>query len=66
MSSVLNELNSAEKPHTVPFKEISLRQSFIKSFDILPKQILYQLMLSISLKLQIFVLFTYKYLSSPL
>ena len=46
---------------------------FIKSFDILPKQKFYQLMLSpltyvmlFSLNLQISVLFTYEELSSPL
>ena len=60
MSSFLIELWSTEKSYTVPLKEISRYSSFVKSFDMLPKQKLYQLMLSFTLNLQIFVLFTYK------
>ena len=60
MSSFLVELWSTEKLYTVPFKEISLCSSFVKSFDTLPKQKLYHLMLSFALNLQINVLFTYK------
>ena len=60
MSSYLIELWSTEKPYTLPFKEISLCLSFVKSFDTLPKQKLYQLILSFTLNLQISVLFTYK------
>ena len=60
MSSFLIELWSTEKLYTVPLKEISRYSSFVKSFDMLPKQKLYQLMLSFTLNLQIFVLFTYK------
>ena len=44
--SFLIELWSTEKPYTVPFKEISLCSSFVKSFDTPPKQKLYQIMLS--------------------
>ena len=51
MSSFLIELRSAEKSYTVLFKEISLCSSFGKSFDALPKQKLYQLMLSFALNL---------------
>ena len=32
------ELWSTEKPYIVPFKEISLCSSFVKSFHMLPKQ----------------------------
>ena len=60
MSSFLIELWSTEKSYTVPFNESSLCSSFVKSFDTLPKQKLYQLMLSFALDLQISVLFTYK------
>ena len=60
MSSFLIELWSTEKSYTVPFKEISLYSSFEKSFDMLPKQKLYLLMLSFTLNLEISVLFTYK------
>ena len=51
MFSFLIELWSTEKPYTVPFKEISFCSSFVKSFDMLPKQKLYQLMLSFALNL---------------
>ena len=51
MCSFLIELWSTEKSCTIPFKEISLCSSFIKSFDMLPKQKLYQLMLSFTLNL---------------
>ena len=51
MSSILIETWSTEKSQTVPFKEISLCSSFVKSFDMLPKQKLYQLMLSFALNL---------------
>ena len=59
MSSFLLELWSS-KNYTVPFKEISLCLSVVKSFDVLPNQKLYQLMLSVSLNFQIYVLLTYK------
>ena len=36
MSSFLIEQQSTEKSYTVPFKEVSLCLSFIKSFDMLP------------------------------
>ena len=49
MSSFLIELWSIEKSYTVPFKEISLCSSFVKSFDVLPKQKLCQLMISFAL-----------------
>ena len=45
MSSFLIELWSAEKSCTVPFKEISFCSSFVKFFDMLPKEYLYQLIL---------------------
>ena len=48
--SFLIELWSTEKSCTVPFKEISLL-SFVKAFDTLAKQKLYQLMLSFALNL---------------
>ena len=51
MSSFLIELWSTEKSYTVPFKEISLCSLFVKSFDRIPKQKLYQLMLSFALNL---------------
>ena len=60
MPSFLVELWSTKKSYTVPFKEISLCSFFVKSFDMLPKQKSYQLMLSFALNLQISVLFTYK------
>ena len=37
MSSFLIELCSTEKSCTVPFKEMSLCSSFVKSCDTLPK-----------------------------
>ena len=46
MSSFLIELWSTQKSYTVPFKEVSICSSYVKSFDTLPKQKLYQLMLS--------------------
>ena len=46
MSSFLTELWSTEKSYTLPFKEISLWSSSVKSFDRLLKQKLYQLVLS--------------------
>ena len=49
-----------KKSYIAPFKEISLCSSFLKSFDTLFKQNLYQLMSSFALNLQISVLFTYK------
>ena len=39
MSSFLIKLWSNEKSYTIPFKEISLCSSFVKSFDMLPKKI---------------------------
>ena len=60
MSSFLIELWSPEKSYTVSFNEISLWSSFVKSCDTLPKQKLYQLMLSAALNLYFSVLFTYK------
>ena len=39
MSSFLTELWSSEKLYTVPFKEILLCLSFVKSFYMLPKKI---------------------------
>ena len=51
MSSFLNELWSTEKLYTALFKEISFCSSFVKIFDILPEQKLYQLMLSFTLNL---------------
>ena len=59
MSCFLCELWSTEKSYTVPFKEISLCSSFVKSFHMLHKQKLYQLMSSFGLNLEISVLFTY-------
>ena len=50
MSSFLIELWLTEKSYTVVFKEISLCSSFVKSFDMRPKQKLFQLMLSFTLK----------------
>ena len=38
MSSFLTELWSTEKSCTVPFNEISLCSSFVKSSDMVPKQ----------------------------
>ena len=60
MSPFLIKLWSTKKSYTVPFKEISLCSSFVKCFDMLPKQKLYQLMLSFALSLQISILFTNK------
>ena len=45
-----------EKSYIVPFKKFFLCLSFVKSFDMLPKQKL----LSFALDLQVSVLFTYK------
>ena len=42
MLSFLIELWSTEKPYAVQCKEISLCSSFAKSFDMPPKQKLYQ------------------------
>ena len=47
MSPFLSEPLSTEKSCTVPFNEISQCSSFVKSFDTLPKQNLYQNMLVI-------------------
>ena len=60
MSSFLIELCSTEKSYTVLFKETSLCSPFVKSFDTLPKQKFYQLMLSFDLNWKIFLSFTYK------
>ena len=46
MGSFLIELWSTEKSYTVKFNEISITSSFVKSWFTLPKQKLYQLMLS--------------------
>ena len=51
---------STEKSYTVPLKEISVFSAFVNSFDMLPKQKLYQLMLFFTLNSKISVLFTYK------
>ena len=51
---------STEKSYKLLFKEISLCLSFVKSFDTLSRQKLYQLMLSFNWNLQISVLFTKK------
>ena len=59
MPSFLTELWSSEKSYLLPFKEISVCSSSVKSFDTLPKQTLYHLVLSFSLNVQISVLFTY-------
>ena len=59
-SSFSIELWSTEKLFTVPFKEVSLCSFFVKSFDMIPKSKLYQLMKSFALNLQIFVLFRCK------
>ena len=66
MSSFLFELWSTEKSYKVPFKEVSLYSSFVKSFDTLPKQKFYQIVLSFVLNVQISAFFTCKSLSSPL
>ena len=60
MSSFLINIWSTEKSYTVPFNEISLCSSFVKSCETLPKQKLFQLMFSFPLNLEISVLFTYK------
>ena len=60
MPSFLIGLWSTDKSYTKLFNEISLCSSFVKSFDMLPKEKLYQLILSFALNLQISVLFTYK------
>ena len=49
--SFLNELWSTEKSYTEQFKEISLCSSFIKSFNMIPKQKLHQVMLFCPLNL---------------
>ena len=54
MPSFLIELWPTEKSYRVPFKEISLCSSFVKSFDTTHKQKLDQLML--------YLLQIYKYL----
>ena len=51
MSSFLIELWSTEKSYTVSFNEISPYSSFVKYFDTLPKQKVYQLILSFALNL---------------
>ena len=51
MSSFLIEVWLTEKSYTVPFNEISLCSSFVKSCETLPKQKLFQLMLSFPLNL---------------
>ena len=51
MSSFLIELWSTEKSYTVLSNEISFCSPFVKSFDTLPKQKLYQHMLSFALDL---------------
>ena len=51
MPSFSIELSSTEKLCTLPSKEISLFSSILKSFYMLPKQKLYQLMLSFALNL---------------
>ena len=60
MSSFLIELRLTEKLYRVPFKEIKLCSLFVKSFDTLPKQKLYQIMLTFASNLKISVLFTCK------
>ena len=60
MTCFLIELWSTEISHTVPFKEISLCSSFVKSCDTFSKQKLCQLILSVALNLQISVSFIYK------
>ena len=49
MSSFLVELWSTEKSYIIRFKEISLCSSFVETFDMLSKQILYQLMILFTL-----------------
>ena len=51
MSYSLIELWSTKTSYTVPFKEISRCSSFVRSFDTLHKQRLYQLILSFALNL---------------
>ena len=58
MSSFLIELWPNEESFTVSFKEVSLCSSFVKSLDTLPKQKLYELMLSFALNLKISILLT--------
>ena len=53
MSSFLIDLWSIEKWYTVKLKEISHCSSLVKSFDTVPKQKLYKLILSFALNLQI-------------
>ena len=54
------ELKLTEKLYTIPFKEMLLSSSFVKTFDKLPEQSLYQLMLLFASNLKISVLFIYK------
>ena len=49
MSFFLVELWSTEKSYIIPFKEICLCSSFVETFDMLSKQILYQLMILFTL-----------------
>ena len=51
MSSFLIELWSTEKSYAVPFNKTSLSSSFVKSFDVHPKQRLYQRVLPFALNL---------------
>ena len=51
MSSFLIEVWLTETSNTVPFNEISLCSSFVKSCETLPKQKLFQLMFSFPLNL---------------
>ena len=55
MSSFLTELWSTEKSYTVPFKGILLCSFFVKPFDMLPKQKLYQLILKFSILCFIYI-----------
>ena len=60
MSSFLIKVWSTGKSYTVPFNEISLCSSFVKSGETLPKQKLFQLMLPFPLNLEISGFFRYK------
>ena len=51
MSYFLIQLWSTEKSYAVPFNEISLYSSFVKSIDTLPKHKVYQLLLFFVLNL---------------
>ena len=57
MPSFLIDLWSTENWYAISFKEISLCSSFVKSFDALAKQKLYQLMSQLAYNLQVSVLF---------